>query len=88
MIEYKEIDFDDYCDLDDTSGYYRTIVRGASSIWYRKNDKAHRIDGPAKIYKNVHYYCLDGKQFGSQKDFTDETWKIFATRYMKLQAFK
>lgn len=45
-----EISFDEYCDLKDTSGYYKVVTN--DYIEYIKNGKCHNEFGPGILYKN------------------------------------
>ena len=48
-----------------------------SKIWY-KNGKRHREDGPACEYGyGYKAWYLSGKFYGTNNDFTNESWKRF-----------
>lgn len=86
MSKYKEISHKDFLALNDRSGYYHVQYNPGS--FYAKNGEFHREEGAAIISNNWTEYYLYGCYYGDNNDFTDETWKVFAKRKIKLKAFE
>lgn len=81
MIEYKEIYFNDYINLEDKSGYYCTIDEDSKA--YRKNGVFHNEYDFAYIWVPIYQYWLNGVLYGQDTDYTTEEW----IRFCKLKAF-
>lgn len=88
MIKYIEIDYYDWQYLKDKSGYYKVLYNNIDNILYYKDGLLHNETGPAMLDKNWgNAYFLNDENLGDDDDWNDETWKVFAAKYMKLIAF-
>ena len=53
------------------------IEHWSGKQWYIQ-DELHRVDGPAIEYSDGRkYWYLNGKKYGRNNDFTNESWKQF-----------
>lgn len=53
------------------------------------NDQFHNEFRSARTWEyDLDKYYLYGKFYGKQNEYTDETWKVFAARIIKLKAFE
>ena len=60
------------------------IYHDDKCLFFYKNGKRHNSKNAAYIrYDGYKKFCLNGKHYGSEGDFTKETWH----RFVKLKAF-
>lgn len=87
--EYIEIEFEKFNRLLDKSGYYKVIYFSNPPDYY-KDGKLHNETGPARIFKDFphHEYFLNNYKYGTESNYTNESWAKFAARIMKLRAFE
>ena len=55
-----------------------------NAIWIFKNGKGHNYKNAAYIDGIYKQFFLNGKCYGTQNDFTKQSWR----RFVKLQLFK
>jgi len=83
---YKEISYEEYCDLQDTTGAYLVLYPNGDKSWYIHEER-HRKDGPAVEEANgTKYWYLHGKlhrEDGPAVEWDDGTkeWWVHGLRH-------
>ena len=75
-----------YClDFEGMSTFTGVVKDKNNTIVYYLNCTFHRTDGPAIVYYNGNkYWYLNGKLYGYDDDYTNESW----IRFVQLELLK